>query len=179
MDDKVWERIFCELDKDRTGYIPWPELLSLCRSVLRLRDAEGELHAVFQRVLDADDPGKVEIGKLLHFVWEEEEACEKAAAEETQGQRVAEEARLQAAEEEVRHRATAKEARREAEEEARQKAEVEPRRKAAARGEEEKMGLRERYEALGHEGSFFFGRAMGLEDEEEEEVGGESDADLV
>ena len=88
--------------------------------------------------------------------------------ERFQGQRVTEEARLQAAEE-VRHWATAKEARREAEEEARQKAEVEPRRKAAARGEEEKMGLRERYEALGPEGSFFFCRAMGLE----------SDADLV
>ena len=124
--------------------------------MLRLRDAEGELHAV--------------------FVWEEEEACEKAAAEETQGKRVEEEARLQAAEEEVRHKAAAKEARREPEEEARQTAEVEARRKAAARGEEEELGLRERYEALGPEGSFFFGRAMGFEEEGE---GGESDADLV
>lgn len=36
--------------------------------------------------------------------------------------------------------------------------------------------LRERYEALGPEGSFFFHRALGLE---EERVGGELDADLV
>lgn len=38
------------------------------------------------------------------------------------------------------------------------------------------LGLRERYETLGPEGSFFFCRAMGFVEDEEE---GELDVDLV
>jgi len=91
----------------------------------------------------------------------EEEACQKAAAEETRGERAEEEARQQAAEE-ARRKAAAEEARRKQEEQARLRAEEEARRQAAARRAEEELGLRERYEALGPEGSFFFSRAMGF-----------------